>query len=199
VLANAGTGQVLAARDAHGWFRPASTLKVLTALALTPCSTDTGAPSPPARRRTPSPTHCPPLTEFKYAAKLLNWGFAVNGKVKPVGTLVSPLVSPLPATPATPAAAKKPKPQPVRHAARRPAAAGSSSAGPVAVGAEFLVATTLIVAGFMVHQRRAVALTREGTPTPAGVIPPGLAGHPAAGGAPSGSRPMCSRTSAIVC
>jgi D-alanyl-D-alanine carboxypeptidase (penicillin-binding protein 5/6) len=36
VVANAGTGQVLAAKDAHGWFRPASTLKVLTALALIP-------------------------------------------------------------------------------------------------------------------------------------------------------------------
>ena len=36
VIADAGTGQVLAARDPHGWFRPASTLKVLTAVALIP-------------------------------------------------------------------------------------------------------------------------------------------------------------------
>jgi len=34
VIADAGTGQVLAARDPHGWYRPASTLKVLTAISL---------------------------------------------------------------------------------------------------------------------------------------------------------------------
>ena len=36
VIADAGTGQVLAARDPHGWYRPASTLKVLTAISLIP-------------------------------------------------------------------------------------------------------------------------------------------------------------------
>jgi serine-type D-Ala-D-Ala carboxypeptidase (penicillin-binding protein 5/6) len=36
VIADAGTGQVLAAKDPHGWYRPASTLKVLTAIALIP-------------------------------------------------------------------------------------------------------------------------------------------------------------------
>ena len=36
VIADAGTGQVLAAKDPHGWFRPASTLKVLTAITLIP-------------------------------------------------------------------------------------------------------------------------------------------------------------------
>jgi serine-type D-Ala-D-Ala carboxypeptidase (penicillin-binding protein 5/6) len=36
VIADADTGQVLAARDPHGWYRPASTLKVLTAVALIP-------------------------------------------------------------------------------------------------------------------------------------------------------------------
>jgi serine-type D-Ala-D-Ala carboxypeptidase (penicillin-binding protein 5/6) len=35
--------------------------------------------------------HCPPLTEFTYATRLLNWGFAMNGKVRPVGVLVPPL------------------------------------------------------------------------------------------------------------
>jgi D-alanyl-D-alanine carboxypeptidase (penicillin-binding protein 5/6) len=34
--------------------------------------------------------HCPPLTEMTSAARLLNWGFAMDGKVPPVGTLVSP-------------------------------------------------------------------------------------------------------------
>jgi serine-type D-Ala-D-Ala carboxypeptidase (penicillin-binding protein 5/6) len=43
--------------------------------------------------------HCVPLTEMKYAAKLLNWGFAMDGKVTPVGTLARPL--PASATAAT--------------------------------------------------------------------------------------------------
>jgi D-alanyl-D-alanine carboxypeptidase (penicillin-binding protein 5/6) len=41
--------------------------------------------------------HCPALTEVNYAKTLLNWGFAQDGKVAPVGKLVSPL--PLPAAP----------------------------------------------------------------------------------------------------
>ena len=36
VVADADTGQVLAAKDPHGWYRPASTLKVLTAISLIP-------------------------------------------------------------------------------------------------------------------------------------------------------------------
>ena len=36
VIADAGTGQVLAAKDAHGLFPPASTLKVLTAITMLP-------------------------------------------------------------------------------------------------------------------------------------------------------------------
>jgi len=36
VIADAGTGQVLAAKDAHGLFPPASTLKMLTAVTLIP-------------------------------------------------------------------------------------------------------------------------------------------------------------------
>ena len=37
--------------------------------------------------------HCTPLQEITSAEKLLNWGFAMNGKVKPVGELVPPLVT----------------------------------------------------------------------------------------------------------
>jgi D-alanyl-D-alanine carboxypeptidase (penicillin-binding protein 5/6) len=36
VIADADTGQVLAAKDPHGWYRPASTLKMLTAVSLIP-------------------------------------------------------------------------------------------------------------------------------------------------------------------
>ena len=35
--------------------------------------------------------HCTPLQEISAAERLLNWGFAMNGKVKPVGVLVPPL------------------------------------------------------------------------------------------------------------
>jgi serine-type D-Ala-D-Ala carboxypeptidase (penicillin-binding protein 5/6) len=38
--------------------------------------------------------HCPALTEITAAEKLLNWGFAAEGKVSPVGTLVGPLLPP---------------------------------------------------------------------------------------------------------
>jgi serine-type D-Ala-D-Ala carboxypeptidase (penicillin-binding protein 5/6) len=35
--------------------------------------------------------HCTPLQEIYSAEKLLNWGFAMGAKVRPVGTLVAPL------------------------------------------------------------------------------------------------------------
>ncbi len=37
--------------------------------------------------------HCTPLQEITSAEQLLNWGFAMNGKVKPVGVLVPPLAT----------------------------------------------------------------------------------------------------------
>jgi D-alanyl-D-alanine carboxypeptidase (penicillin-binding protein 5/6) len=35
--------------------------------------------------------HCKPLYELTYAARMLDWGFDEDGKVKPVGVLVPPL------------------------------------------------------------------------------------------------------------
>ncbi len=52
--------------------------------------------------------HCKPLTEMTYAARLLSWGFAMDGKVKPVGVLVGPL----PAHPAAPPAPRQAPPVP---------------------------------------------------------------------------------------
>jgi D-alanyl-D-alanine carboxypeptidase (penicillin-binding protein 5/6) len=51
--------------------------------------------------------HCEPLAELTYAARLLNWGFAMDGKVRPAGHLVSPLpaVVTTPRPSATPTAA----------------------------------------------------------------------------------------------
>jgi D-alanyl-D-alanine carboxypeptidase (penicillin-binding protein 5/6) len=38
--------------------------------------------------------HATPLTEIATAERLLNWGFAVNGHLRAVGTLVPPLAGP---------------------------------------------------------------------------------------------------------
>ncbi len=38
--------------------------------------------------------HATPLTEIASAEQLLNWGFSMNGRVRPVGTLVRPLPGP---------------------------------------------------------------------------------------------------------
>ncbi|HEY1323414.1 MAG TPA: D-alanyl-D-alanine carboxypeptidase, partial [Streptosporangiaceae bacterium] len=57
--------------------------------------------------------HTQPLTEMVYAARLLNWGFAMAGRVRPVGVLVPPLSA------SRPVAA---------HAAAGPPAAGSQEA-----------------------------------------------------------------------
>ena len=105
--------------------------------------------------------HCPPLSEFTYAARLLNWGFAVDGAVKPVGTLVSAR------TPAARRAAQAPtqhvtsKPPP---ASRRPVASGGLSVGPGVVAVGFLVLAGLLFAGFVLYSRRSVAKTRQGRP-----------------------------------
>ncbi len=52
--------------------------------------------------------HCPALTEVTYAKSLLTWGFALDGKVKPVGTLVSPLAASADRKPSAKAGADRP-------------------------------------------------------------------------------------------
>ena len=68
--------------------------------------------------------HCPPLTEMTYAAKLLNWGFAMDGKVTPVGTPGPPAA---PRTPATPCGRTRADRVAARPLAKRPAARPSRS------------------------------------------------------------------------
>jgi len=80
--------------------------------------------------------HCTPLTEMVYAAKLLNWGFAMDGKVRPVGQLAAPLRArpaghPVPAGPAT-----------VPRVARQVRTSGF----PVAAGAAALLVVAALVA-----------------------------------------------------
>jgi D-alanyl-D-alanine carboxypeptidase (penicillin-binding protein 5/6) len=104
--------------------------------------------------------HCVPLTEMTYAAKLLTWGFAMDGKVKPVGTLVRPLAGPTPAantpaanTPATPRATA-PAPAAEQHHVARLAKASGFPAVPVAAGGGLLIAAGLIAAGIVLVIRR---------------------------------------------
>jgi serine-type D-Ala-D-Ala carboxypeptidase (penicillin-binding protein 5/6) len=89
--------------------------------------------------------HCTPLTELTYAARLLNWGFAMDGKVTPVGELVSPL-------PAAPPPAQHPA---VAHRPRlaRPADSGLAAL-PLAAGlAALLVAVLTTVLAALVSRR----------------------------------------------
>jgi serine-type D-Ala-D-Ala carboxypeptidase (penicillin-binding protein 5/6) len=92
--------------------------------------------------------HCIPLTEMIYAAKLLTWGFAMDGHVRPVGVLVPPLATraaahqPAPAHSAAPTQAA-----PTRAAAHRgagKATATSAPAVPVVAIAGLVVALVLV-------------------------------------------------------
>jgi serine-type D-Ala-D-Ala carboxypeptidase (penicillin-binding protein 5/6) len=102
--------------------------------------------------------HCVPLTEMTYAAKLLNWGFAMDGHVRPVGTLVRPLGTAAPAT----ARATPPAPVAVHHVARLAKASGFPAV-PVAAGAALLVGAALI-ASWIVLTTRVRRQRRGGSP-----------------------------------
>jgi serine-type D-Ala-D-Ala carboxypeptidase (penicillin-binding protein 5/6) len=99
--------------------------------------------------------HCPPLTEFTYATRLLNWGFAVDGHIKPVGKLVGPL------RPAPKRAAPTPHPATKPPARREPVANGGFSVGPGTVAVGFLVLAGLLFAGFVLYSRRSAARSRR--------------------------------------
>jgi D-alanyl-D-alanine carboxypeptidase (penicillin-binding protein 5/6) len=101
--------------------------------------------------------HCTPLTEMVNAAKLLNWGFAMDGKVRPVGELVQPLAARATgqAVPAGPVAGPR--------VARQVRASGFPEI-PVAAGAAALLLVAVLVAGIVT-----VAVRRR----PRGGNPPG--------------------------
>jgi D-alanyl-D-alanine carboxypeptidase (penicillin-binding protein 5/6) len=92
--------------------------------------------------------HCTALQEITSAEKLLNWGFAVNGKVRPVGTLVPPLPSPTPS--------HKAAPKDVALSTSQPAASDSGYA--LAAGAALAAGLGLTA---VVMVRRRVAATRN--------------------------------------
>jgi D-alanyl-D-alanine carboxypeptidase (penicillin-binding protein 5/6) len=96
--------------------------------------------------------HCPALTEINAGRSLLNWGFAVDGKVRPVGTLVGPLPPPSPApAPSRPAAAGQ--------QADRAQSVGS---GPSALAAAGFSCVALLAAGIgFAHSRRQRSTARR--------------------------------------
>jgi D-alanyl-D-alanine carboxypeptidase (penicillin-binding protein 5/6) len=101
--------------------------------------------------------HCPPQTEFTYATRLLNWGFAVDGHAGPVGTLVSPL------TPEAKSAAPAPAPHATKNppARRQPVASGNLKVDPGAVAVGFLALAGVLFTGFVLYSRRSIARSRR--------------------------------------
>ncbi|MGO9295807.1 MAG: D-alanyl-D-alanine carboxypeptidase family protein [Streptosporangiaceae bacterium] len=112
--------------------------------------------------------HCTPLQEITSGERLLNWGFATDGKVAPVGTLVPPRpaarpaaagASPSPAaTAARSAAAAKPGPGRAARAGAAAGTAGSASPGlpvaPLAIAAGCVAAVAVGLGWLARRQRR---------------------------------------------
>jgi D-alanyl-D-alanine carboxypeptidase (penicillin-binding protein 5/6) len=89
--------------------------------------------------------HCTALKEITSAEKLLNWGFAMNGKVKPVGDLVDPL---------QPARHTKPaKKRPDTLASSRPPGGPDAKKVAIASGGGVIVLAGLGVGGLATRRR----------------------------------------------
>jgi serine-type D-Ala-D-Ala carboxypeptidase (penicillin-binding protein 5/6) len=99
--------------------------------------------------------HCTSLQEITSAEQLLNWGFAMNGKVQPVGELVPPLPTSTPRRPVDARNAAKPKPKPVELATAQSAGSGSTAGYALAAGG--VVAAALGVGGLIWARRRSLA------------------------------------------
>ena len=87
--------------------------------------------------------HCPALTEIKAGKSLLNWGFAVDGKVRPVGTLIGPKQPPA----ATPAPSRPAVTAERAQGAVRADRAQSVGSGPSALATAGFSCVALLVAG----------------------------------------------------
>ncbi len=96
--------------------------------------------------------HCTPLQEIYSAEKLLSWGFAMNDRVKPVGTLVPPL----PLTPAKPAPTASTGPTAAVGAPGNSLAGASANSGNSQLAITAGVAGALCVAlvAFVLFRRR---------------------------------------------
>jgi len=96
--------------------------------------------------------HCPALTEINSAAKLLNWGFSVDGKVTPVGTLVGPQQPPVKSPVASPASSHAGRPAATRAA--EATAHSQRAASPSVLAAAAFSCAAVMVAGLGVAYNR---------------------------------------------
>jgi serine-type D-Ala-D-Ala carboxypeptidase (penicillin-binding protein 5/6) len=89
--------------------------------------------------------HCTSLQEITTGEQLLNWGFAMDGKVRPVGELVPPLP-----------AATSGHPHTSARVSGRPALASATESGPPAISLAGggLAAVTVAGVGWLVWRRR---------------------------------------------
>jgi D-alanyl-D-alanine carboxypeptidase (penicillin-binding protein 5/6) len=102
--------------------------------------------------------HCTPLQEIYSAEKLLNWGFAMNSRVQPVGTLVSPLQPAKPKPTASPSGAASVAG--ANNASSALSGAGQpSQSGQMALGTALAALACVIVVGFVLRRRRVSPVT----------------------------------------
>jgi serine-type D-Ala-D-Ala carboxypeptidase (penicillin-binding protein 5/6) len=105
--------------------------------------------------------HCTSLQEITSGEKLLNWGFAMDGKVRPVGELVSPL-------PAVTTSRVARQPSGRRVGTRTAAAAGASASSALPAGPLTMTCGLALIAGLggalLLRQRRGPADSRRGAP-----------------------------------
>jgi len=97
--------------------------------------------------------HARPLTEITSAERLLNWGFAMSGRVRQVGVLVPPLQA------ARPAVKRLAASLPV--AARHPAGVSARSTESVVIGAGLAAAVCAVVLGGLAWLRQRALLSRR--------------------------------------
>jgi serine-type D-Ala-D-Ala carboxypeptidase (penicillin-binding protein 5/6) len=114
--------------------------------------------------------HCTSLQEITSAEQLLDWGFAMNGKVTPVGTLVPPLAGAPPgsavpsvlAGPARPVASIGQLRERDAGAAAAPASDPGTGAAGYTLAAAGIAVAALGLGGLAWTRRRAVASLRAG-------------------------------------
>jgi serine-type D-Ala-D-Ala carboxypeptidase (penicillin-binding protein 5/6) len=90
--------------------------------------------------------HCTSLQEITSGEQLLNWGFAMDGKVRPVGELVPPL-------PAT-ASSHRQADTAAKLSSRHTLASGAGSAPAISLAGGGLAAVTVAGVGWLVWRRR---------------------------------------------
>ncbi|HXZ65241.1 MAG TPA: D-alanyl-D-alanine carboxypeptidase [Streptosporangiaceae bacterium] len=108
--------------------------------------------------------HCTSLQEITSAEQLLNWGFAMNGKVKPVGTLVPPLAS----EPRHPQTGRRGPGSAAAAAALTTPEPGPGGSYALAIGG---LAVAVLGLGSLVVTRRRAAAGRRGRPAAGGGPP----------------------------